>query len=241
MNRLFRSVPELMVFVQGMTMAVRSVCTTLLMLVLVTYTFAIIFTQLYSDSPGFSDKFGTVLVSTNYLLLAVLAGWSPDDFTGLLQKGFYVGYLLLLCYLLIGSLTIMNMLVGILVEVVQTCASTQDEESALKELKQDIAAIVALTDRDGDNTVTAFEFHSMLRNPDAIQKLYHGGVNVLALADFADFFFRDTDEMNLEEFVDAILQFRGSREASGKDVVDLRVHMSQELARLAQAASLLPK
>eukprot|EP00440_Ansanella_granifera_P035832 gb/GFBE01038868.1/.p1 GENE.gb/GFBE01038868.1/~~gb/GFBE01038868.1/.p1 ORF type:complete len:624 (+),score=124.27 gb/GFBE01038868.1/:1-1872(+) len=236
MSRVFRSLPELMVLVSGMVMAIRSVVTTLMMLLLVTYTFAIVLTTLFSGTVELEEKFGSVIVSTNYLLLQVLCGWDAGTFQTLIELGSVPGYALLMVYLLLGSLTIMNMLVGILVDVVGTAASEQDEEVMLKELKQDIAAIVSMTDKDGDNTVTQSEFNQMIHNPKAIQRLSHGGVNVYALADFAKFFFRDCAEMTLEEFVDAILKFRGSAQASGKDLVDLRVHVSQELARLASQA-----
>eukprot|EP00931_Biecheleriopsis_adriatica_P031561 TRINITY_DN18490_c0_g2_i1.p1 TRINITY_DN18490_c0_g2~~TRINITY_DN18490_c0_g2_i1.p1 ORF type:complete len:651 (-),score=121.77 TRINITY_DN18490_c0_g2_i1:55-1965(-) len=232
MSRLFRAVPELLVLVNGMVLAIRSVLTTLGMLVLVTYTFAIVMTQLFSDIKELEGKFDTVPVSTNFLLLQVLCGWDSATFQTLLQVGSGSGYVLLMLYLLVASLTIMNMLVGILVDVVGNCANEQDEENQLKELKQNIADLISLTDSDGDNTVTHEEFFNMLRDRGAVQKLYKGGVNVHALADFANFFFRDCDEMAVDEFVEAVLQFRGASQATGKDLVDLKVHMSHELARL---------
>eukprot|EP00933_Yihiella_yeosuensis_P063432 TRINITY_DN6656_c1_g1_i1.p1 TRINITY_DN6656_c1_g1~~TRINITY_DN6656_c1_g1_i1.p1 ORF type:complete len:674 (-),score=102.16 TRINITY_DN6656_c1_g1_i1:83-1954(-) len=239
LSRLFRSVPELMILINGMAMAIRSVCTTLVLLVLITYTFGIIFTQLLSGSPLFEGTFDTVPQSTNFLLLQVLCGFDITFILKILNVSCFY-YAILLTYLLLGSLTIMNMLIGVLVEVVGTAAEMEHDERELKSLKQDIADIVAYINKDGDTTVTEEEFKMMIHTPEAVHKLYEGGVNVLALVDFADFIFRDVDELTLEDFVSIVLQFRGSNQASVKDVVDLRVYMSKELARIHSAAAMMP-
>merc|ERR1719242_2840075 len=116
----------------------------------------------------------------------------------------------------------MNMLTGVMVDVVATTAEIEEDEQNMKALTQDIADIICLTDENGDNTVTAEEFGRLLKSPSAVKKLYEGGVNVLALADYADFVFRDTSELTLEDFTEIVLEFRGSNQATTKDMVDLR-------------------
>jgi len=231
MSRLFRSVPELMILVHGMFQGVRSVCTTLILLLLVTYTFAVAMVQLLQNKDIGAGKFDNVPTATNFLLMQTLCGWNTDFITSMAYID-PVSFVILLTYQLLGSLTLMNMLIGVMVDVVGTTAQMEQEEQSLKTLKRDIADVVNLTDENHDRTVTAVEFAHMIQNPEAVKKLYEGGVNVLALVDYADFVFRDTAELSLEDFVETVLQFRGQSPATVKDVVDLRVFVSKEIARV---------
>merc|ERR1712232_989952 len=107
----------------------------------------------------------------------------------------------------------MNMLVGVLVEVVASASAAVHEHQAIKLLKQQIYEIVMSTDEDCDGTVTKEEFAMMIRNREGMQRLHDAGVNVLALVDFAEFIFRDSPELTLNDFVSTVTQFRGSRDA----------------------------
>lgn len=240
MSRLFRSVPELMILVQGMFQGVRSVCTTLILLILVTYTFAVAMVQLLQNKEIGAGKFDNVPTATNFLLMQTLCGFDTNYITSMVYID-PLSFLFLLTYQLLGSLTLMNMLTGVMVDVVGTTAQTEQEEQSLKMLKRDIADVVNLTDENHDQTVTAVEFAHMIQNPEAVRKLYEGGVNVLALVDYADFVFRDTAELSLEDFVETVLQFRGQSPATVKDVVDLRVCVSKEIARVDKTVAAASK
>lgn len=232
MSRIFRFVPELMILLHGMFQAIRSVLTTLLLLVLVTYTFAVAMTQLLQNKSIGGGRFDSVPEATTFLLLQTLCGFDYHFMMDMMNAD-GLSFAFMLAYQLIGSLTLMNMLIGVMVDVVGNTAQIEQEEQSLKTLKRDIADVVKLTDENEDQTVTSVEFNHMIQNPEAVRKLYEGGVNVLALVDYADFVFRDTPTLTLEDFVETVLQFRGSSQATVKDVVDLRVYVSKELARLA--------
>ncbi|CAE7334985.1 unnamed protein product [Symbiodinium sp. KB8] len=222
MSRIFRFVPELMILLHGMFQAIRSVLTTLLLLVLVTYTFAVAMTQLLQNKSIGGGRFDSVPQATTFLLLQTLCGFDYHFMMDMMNAD-ALSFAFMLAYQLVGSLTLMNMLIGVMVDVVGNTAQIEQEEQSLKTLKRDIADVVKLTDENEDQTVTSVEFNHM----------YEGGVNVLALVDYADFVFRDTPTLTLEDFVETVLQFRGSSQATVKDVVDLRVYVSKELARLA--------
>ena len=55
----------------------------------------------------------------------------------------------------------MNMLTGVMVDVIGTTAQLEQEEKSLATLKRDIADVVTLTDENHDRTVTAEEFANM--------------------------------------------------------------------------------
>merc|ERR1711933_597143 len=90
-------------------------------------------------------------------------------------------------------------------------------------------------------TVSKAEFAAMMHNVEHNCRLNDCGVNVPALAEFADFVFRDGDELTFNSFMRILIQFRGNnRVATVKDVVDLRIFLSQEVSRLNAALTSKP-
>merc|ERR1719329_1962383 len=78
MSRLMRTIPEIMVYVKGMMVAMRSVFAILIMLLLVIYVFAIIFTQMLWDQDVPNHTFRSVPLSMRFLLHQVLCGFEAD-------------------------------------------------------------------------------------------------------------------------------------------------------------------
>jgi len=67
----------------------------------------------------------------------------------------------------------------------------------------------------------------ILENGDAVRCLQDVGVDVVGLVDFADFIFEadgvaEEAELEFHEFMNVVLQLRGSNTATVKDIVDLR-------------------
>merc|ERR1719183_759108 len=55
------------------------------------------------------------------------------------------------------------------------------------------------------------------------------GVDVVGLVDFADFIFKDGVELSFPEFMEIVLQLRGSNMSTVRDVVDLRKFMFNQM------------
>ena len=70
MARLLRSVPELLTLVKGMQAAARAVGSTLILLVLLIYVYAIIFLALVGENDALWDYFGRIGFCMWTLLLA---------------------------------------------------------------------------------------------------------------------------------------------------------------------------
>merc|ERR1711865_978371 len=131
-----------------------------------------------------------------------------------------------------ASLTIMNMLIGVLCEVVSGVAQMEKEEAFLKEVEMQVQAMVARLDADGDQSVSIHEFDGVMDSSELMHALQDLGVDVVAFVDFAHFVFRDKDELSVAEFLEMVIQFRGSKAATVKDVVDMRKFVSMELEHL---------
>lgn len=166
-SRIFRMVPELGMMVKSMLAAVRSVFSTCVLGMGVMYIFAIMLTQWVKTYPGgnkcigyeqqvcLRDYFGSM--SASFLTLMQILVF--DDTFGLIRpifkERFSMGCTLIL-YILLVSFTVLNMLIGIICDIV---AETTASERA-KALKFRVEEIFNDMDTDESGTVTRQEFHS---------------------------------------------------------------------------------
>eukprot|EP00439_Symbiodinium_sp_Y106_P031367 s2732_g3.t1 len=166
-------------------------------------------------------SFGSLPQAMNTLLMA---GALPDQSSLVEDAGafHFLLYPLMLLYMLLASLTVMNMLVGILCEVVSVVSAVEKEEILLKSVKTHLKQLLldAEADEDGDGSISRREFDKMLTNPTCVRTLNEVGVDVFALVDLADFIFEQKDHLDFAAFMDAVLQLRGSNTAT--DIVDLQ-------------------
>eukprot|EP00928_Gymnodinium_smaydae_P001516 TRINITY_DN10550_c1_g1_i2.p1 TRINITY_DN10550_c1_g1~~TRINITY_DN10550_c1_g1_i2.p1 ORF type:complete len:857 (-),score=155.79 TRINITY_DN10550_c1_g1_i2:168-2681(-) len=234
-SRLMRAVPELMVLVKGMLAATKSVFWTLFLLIVMMYVFAICFTQLAEDTEIGKTYFPTVWISMQNLLLD---GTLPDNAAMVVAVGeeSWVYALLLLLFILLGSLTVLNMLVGVLCETMSTVSSVEKETSDVKFVKDQMLDILRKNvDADGDMMVSKDEFEALLVNPAAAKAIDFVGVDVESLVECSDFIFRHKGQgLTFGDFVEIVLDFRGSKVATVKDIIGLKRHMLMELSSWAK-------
>eukprot|EP00435_Cladocopium_sp_Y103_P037208 s1613_g9.t2 len=230
MARLLRACPELFVMLKAIGVAFRSVMFALLLLLGLVYVFAIFFTQ---TLDGKHESFKTVSVSMNTLLLN---GALPDqsDLVNSLMDEHWFFYGLILTYLLLASLTVMNMLIGILCEVISVVSHVEKEAIKLNAVKASLHRILEETgaDSDGDKKLNRQELEMLLGNKKAVATLHDVGVDLLALVDLMDFIFEQNEDLTFEEFMGIVLDLRGDNAATVKDIVDLRRFVSSQTKKI---------
>merc|ERR1712066_335258 len=87
-------------------------------------------------------------------------------------------------------------------------------------------------DANGDNLISKEEFAELLSKRDAIVALKEVGVDVVGLVDFTDFIFGERTTLSFSDFMEQIMQLRGTNTASVKDIVDLRKLLKERITRL---------
>jgi len=223
MVRLLRAMPELMILVKGMAVATRSVFFTLCLLLIMIYVFGIAFTQLARDTPLQELYFPSVPDSMSTLLLR---GTLPDlhEFVTTIgdESGFFA--VVALFFILLTSLTVLNMLVGVLCEVVSVVSAVEKEQMTVQFVKSKLLALIANSgiDRDGNKCVSKSEFETLLLMPEGARIIEEVGVDVVGLVDFADDIFKDGIELSFPDFMELVLQLRSNNVATVRDIVDLR-------------------
>lgn len=235
MARLLRAMPELLILLKGLKAATRSVLFTLTLLIIIIYVFGIAFTQLCGDTTC-GDDFGGVIASMHILLVQGALMNDMMDVVDQLQSA-NVGLLLMFyMFLLLSALTIMNMLIGVICEVVSAVAATEREQMNLAEVRDKIRELMLVGDANSDNVISKAEFMVLLANKTAAAILTGVGVDVFDLVDFADYIFAD-DARNLSfaDLMNLVLDLRGSNTATVKDIVDLRRFVKQRFSEIEQA------
>lgn len=237
MTRLLRSMPELFILVKSIGAAMRCMMVTLVMLLIVIYIFAIMFTQLLRGTDLGAKNFPTVPRSINFMLTQVLCGFDEDIISTILDEG--LGYYFLwLLYVLVGSLSIMNVLIGILCEVVSGTADTERERAVRKDIENSLESI-GMTE-EICSVISRSSMMRSLQNKEVASKLEEIGVDVDALCDFVHVFETETI-MTIEDFVEMVVQFRGAKAATVRDIVDFRKFVSMEVSFLEAHIGCLQK
>jgi len=230
-GKLCRLMPELMILIKGMAVAIRTVCYTLFLLMIIVYVFAIAFMQLTKGTEMQEMYFKTVLGTMGHLLMEGILPDQANFMRRMSSENFLLAAALLL-FILLGSLTVMNMLVGVLVEVVQNVSAIEKEQMDVAMLKNNLMKYVNDLDTDRDGNISRLEFEKILEIPGPLRALQNIGVDVIGLVDFTDYIFEEEEMITFRKFMEVILQLRGTNTAMVKDIVDLRKYLALELTRV---------
>lgn len=226
-GRLMRSVPEFGILVKGVWMAMRSVFSTLCLMALIMYVYAIVFTELLHGSEHVGC-FSSVFSSMNCLLLQGVFADQAQIMQAMLDTGL-VYYLLILTFLVIASMTVLNMLIGVMCELIGSTAECEREALALNKVRENVKAILPDLDSDGDGMISEDEFVKILESEEAVRALSEVDVDVVALVDFSDYIFKGRDQLDFTEFMATVARFRGGQSVVLKDLVDVREFLSGEI------------
>jgi len=230
-TKLLKVAPELLILARGMIAGLRSVLAVLVMLMLLVFVYAVMFTMTLAGTELGSGVFDTVPQSMNSLLLCALCGPDVDFITSILNFS-VVHYLLYLSFILVALLTLMNMLIGILCSVMSEVTESAKEEAMYSEVKGQVARLAKELDTDGDGNISHDEFENIIQDPQMICCFTELGVDVVGFANFATFIYEQTDDISYIDFGLLVCQFRGSKLASVLDMMDLRRYVTMEILSL---------
>eukprot|EP00927_Polykrikos_kofoidii_P073254 TRINITY_DN6930_c0_g1_i2.p1 TRINITY_DN6930_c0_g1~~TRINITY_DN6930_c0_g1_i2.p1 ORF type:complete len:837 (+),score=175.27 TRINITY_DN6930_c0_g1_i2:305-2815(+) len=246
MAKLIQAMPELFVMLKGLCAAARSVFFTLLLLAGLLLVSSIGFKQLTAGTKIGETEFSSILASMYFLLVHGTLLLSADVKAKQIgEEGNIYLEALFLFFVLFAAVLLMNMLIGVLCEVVSYVAGHEKEAMLIALVQEKMTEVMVLIDEDGGGTISRDEFMQILDQSEAVECLQEVGVDVVGLVDCCDFIFGDEGEsakeageeaeeveLTLPEFMEVVLSLRGTNNATVKDMVDFR-----KLIRTAQVAS----
>lgn len=251
--RIMQSFPELFCLVKGLAAAVRSVTSFMLFQMVVMYIFAIILRQLSDGTVMGEVYFSSVLES---MLTLALSGALLDDISGVMhdvRSEDALSAIVLGIVVLLSAVTLMNMVIGVLCEVINAVAATEKEAQAVAFVKREICEALRKNDRDSDGKISHEEFRSVLKDARCVRALTRVGVDVEAMVDFSEFFFSSDEcgqsfrkDLHFDDFMELVLKLRGDNTATVRDIVDLKqfvhhisIYANLHTARLEEGMRIL--
>mmetsp|Transcript_93843 Transcript_93843/g.223158 ORF Transcript_93843/g.223158 Transcript_93843/m.223158 type:complete len:598 (+) Transcript_93843:163-1956(+) len=184
MAKLMRTFPELMLIVKGLAAAVRAVSWTLALLMMILFVWSIIFTSIYHQgtktdeevADGIGSLFGNMSKSAFSL---IIMGTLLDDVTYccnmIRESGQIFMLAVFIVFIVISSFMMLNMLLGILVEVVASTAEGEKHKEKNGTVREAMASV--LNDLGvGNQGITREKFMSMSNDPKLLRDLQELGI-----------------------------------------------------------------
>jgi len=217
--RMLRSLPELMIMIKGMVTAAATVSYTLGLLLIFTYVFAIAMTQLSIGTEFREWYFKGVALSMYSLIIYGTFLDSLAEFCDDIRAESTPCLIAVTVYVVLASMTVMNMLIGILCEVISAVAEEEKETMITEKVYEKFGAILKGLDKDGDGTISFREVEVIVENRDALAALNSVNVDPGDLIDVAeDFLIEQGKEMSFDDFMEMVLGLRGGLQATLKDI-----------------------
>ncbi|CAJ1423848.1 unnamed protein product [Effrenium voratum] len=143
--------------------------------------------------------------------------------------------LLVMLFILLGSMTVMNMLLGILVEAVKAVSAIEQEQLVADFAKRVLWELIDKDDHDeedDDRMISEEEFTHLLCKPKAVKALSRIGVDASAALANAKLLFEDGESITFHEFMHAMLTLRLSNTTTVKDIIELRKYVAEEFSEM---------
>jgi len=226
-SRFLREVPELAILSKAMIYALRSVGATLLLLVVSIYVFAIFFVQMFSGTGFLDGEFETVLIGMHTLLVQGILADQADLINGMLDVSFWY-YVVILMYMLVAALTVANMLIGVICDLIGKVSDEKREDLFREKMETTMGAVLKRLDVDGTRTISKTEFNQMVSNEDAALLLDEARVDIASLVGYADLIFEEKEELGMQEFMEVIMGFR-DEDHSMKDQLEMKSFLKKQL------------
>jgi len=144
------------------------------------------------------------------------------------------------CYVSLASLTVMNMLIGVLCEVISAVAMEENETLMVDRVHEEIGSLMEQVDSNADGTLSWDEFRAVLEFTETQNCLERCSVDVSSLVDMAeDTFFEDGEPVSVsfEDFMSMVLDLRGGQQATVADILKTGKRFTQKVMAVTNRMS----
>lgn len=259
--RMLRSLPELMIMIKGMLQAAASVGYTLGLLLVITYVFSIAFRNLVPDAKDkeVEEEYGdgaieivyfkSVPESIHNLMIYAVFLDNLSEFILAVKEQSVPCFILSWLYIALAALTVLNMLIGVLCEVITSVADEEKETMITDKVRDKFASILERLDQNGDKHLSWDEFKVIAVDKEAIRTLKSVNVDPECLIDVAEDFFNEDGKkifVTFEEFMTMVLELRAGEHcrvehvlSTGKSFTGKFLKASERMATIEEKVGLI--
>jgi hypothetical protein len=244
-SRMVRCLPELVTMIKAIVAASRAVCTSMVLQLGLVYVFAIIIHMYMKDADvtNAARDFAAFATLPDTMWTLIADGVYMDNTSRLLRevwdKGYWYIVLVFFIFVLLSATTVMNMLIGVLVEVVAAVAASEREESAIAALKDTILVLLRKIDLDGSGFIHKGELDKALDDPDVMQVIGELQINFAHFLDVMEMMYDGGQEVSIKTIMEAFIAHRGDRPAMVKDFSNEIIFLRWTLRRYFKEQALV--
>eukprot|EP00443_Scrippsiella_acuminata_P021884 CAMPEP_0115186196 /NCGR_PEP_ID=MMETSP0270-20121206/9859_1 /TAXON_ID=71861 /ORGANISM="Scrippsiella trochoidea, Strain CCMP3099" /LENGTH=725 /DNA_ID=CAMNT_0002599317 /DNA_START=57 /DNA_END=2234 /DNA_ORIENTATION=- len=226
-SRVVLAMPELVVLINGLKMGCRAVTASLSLIGIIIYVFAIMFRTLSHNTDLEEKFFASIPAAMVTLLLTAVLPDHTDYFTeDFGPHPIYFG-LLYFVFIMLIAYVVLNLLVGVLVNVATLVAEQDQEESRISLMREEIGETLEPLGVQS-NTISPEKFQALIIKPRFCNILNQMGVDPVSLIENAEHHFQKRGgKMRVGALQELVLQLRGSNVATVRDLVDSRRHIAR--------------
>jgi hypothetical protein len=129
-------------------------------------------------------------------------------------------------FIVLSSFTVLNMLIGILCEVVEHTGKEEQDKIKRENLRDVITEAFEAIDKDGSNKISQIEFDAMCKDGAVLATLEAElGIDAARVIEMRELLFMDQDgkcELTFEAFLKMLIRLRPEEQASTMDVQQFR-------------------
>jgi hypothetical protein len=225
LGRLLIAFPELVSIIKALVQSVRAAGSTFLVVVLLTFIWGIAMRMILKKEVEFNEHLWDAYLldfsSTGHAMWTlVMAGALTLDGAANIMTDLVFGKstrivlagICFLVYMAFTALVILQMLIGLLSDVVRRVMDEDKNNQHMNDLKNQIEAAVLRNDSNNDSRINQTEFLAMLQEGDC-RKLLNGlKINVIFLIHMVHSILPSVDATaSVDEIVDAMMTCRGEQ------------------------------
>jgi len=227
MARLMKAFPELVTMIKGLIRSLRAISSSGILVGLMVYTWAILLHMLLKDEDAFNDSLHTdtgmnFATITNCMWSLIIQGTLMMDgaanvLTTLLfshEPNFILAGFFFASYTVLSALLILQMLIGVLCDVVSRVGQEQRDAQAIGLVKQELLSVIRDFD-DGHGKIVQKSLLKVMRHPRTVPVLKKLNINRLFLLELQKMMFPKEDSaVSIKAVLELMILCRGDNPTS---------------------------
>jgi hypothetical protein len=260
MARLMRAFPELITMIKGLIRSLRAIASTCVLVILLVYVWGIVLHMLLKDEDEFnaqiekdSDMSFKTLLNAMWLLImngTLLLDNAAPLMTGMMwgkDMSLVISAYLFILFVFLTAILILQMLIGVLCDLVSQVNIEQQNAYAVGIIKQELTARLLQVDGDGDGHITREELSKVINTSLGKAVLKHLGINQLFLCQLQEMVFAVSNCVKIKDVLEMMLLARSDNTATvatlaggfcflAKEIHSVQKHLSQQDHHINQVA-----
>lgn len=239
LTKLFRAIPQLLTIVKGISAAVSSMLVTCLLLLILLFVFGVIFRSVFKKKPEMHERFGSVSQSAWTLLLFGTLLDAPGDLMSEIWDAEPMMSWVFLAFIFLSSFTVLNMLIGVLCEVVSEVSATEKLQAEQRFLRNNLTDILICYDKNEDGHIGKEEFDLLMKNLEVKELLTQFGTDIDGVKAFKEHMYADAEHperLTFNELLTQINVLKGDSPSKVTDILELREYMRRRFDDLSLAS-----